>query len=144
MLSQYLSSYEANHWGFRKYHDILSSPLALVIPRYTPLYYNIPLLTEMVLYRDTKGSYCDTKSPLVACIILRCSKLYYDTMLLPIVFIILRYSKLYRDTTHYDILIIFIVFLCLLFIFPPEPAKRKFAKYSFFPIQNQSNIYQDC
>ena len=73
-------------------------------------YCNIPLLTEMVLYRDTKGSYYDTKSPLVACIILRCSKLYCDTMLLPIAFIILQYSKLYRETTHYDILIIFCCF----------------------------------
>ena len=108
--------------------------------RYTPLYCNIPILTEMVLYRNTKGSYCDTKSPLVASIILRCSKLYCDTVLLPIAFIILLYSKLYRSTTHYDILIIFAAFLCLLFLFPLEPAKHKFAKYSIFPIQNQSNI----
>ena len=74
----------------------------------------------------------------------RCSKLYCDIMLLPIAFIILRYSKLYRDTTHYDILIIFVAFLCLLFLFPPEPVKHKFAKYFIFPIQNQSNISQDC
>ena len=79
----------------------------------------------------------------IASIILRCSKLYCDTVLLPIAFIILRYSKLYHDTTHCDILTIFAAFLCLLFLFPLEPAKHKFAKYFIFLIKNQSNISQN-